>query len=85
MGASPVLKTFISLVSPLDPIWTPLQAIVPGVTLMTGAMPLPERVTVAALPASLAILKLALFAPRLVGVNVIGIVQLLPGATDAQL
>jgi len=56
-----------------------------GVTLITGAIPLPERVTVAALPASLAILKLALFAPRLVGVNVTGIVQLLPGATDAQL
>jgi hypothetical protein len=39
MGASPVLRIFISLVSPLDPSGTPLHVTAPGVTLMTGAIP----------------------------------------------
>ena len=55
-----------------------------GLTPIVGAVPVPESATVLGLAAALwAMLRLALFAPVDVGVNVTLIVQLAFGASEA--
>jgi hypothetical protein len=84
-GASPAFVTSTDRVSPFPARGTPCQVSVAGVTLITGAIPLPESATIEGLPAaSLAMLKLALLAPRLVGLKVRVIVQLPPTGTVVQ-
>jgi hypothetical protein len=82
---SPVFFTVTVCGVPIVPTRRLVKLTVAGVTLITGAMPLPESATIEGLPAaSLAMLKLALLAPRLVGLKVRVIVQLPPTGTVVQ-